>query len=274
MDSVKFSQVHEDPDIELELVNKTADINKTILLIASGGETGFYLLNDTITQIEMVDFNESQIMLCKKKLECIKTDNYSELKTLGTIGIYEKMFASLSTTKIQNVFSNENLIKHFTSNAVKYSTKKTFYEHFAEVIEKLKLNYLPDNYWRNQLTCETSTINPVYWSNISNIKSNWTKLKFYCANLFDFISNTKLTYNLISLSNITDWMDIHEITKLVSLAHKVLKPNGYVLIRKLISDHDLSSIIASTGLYLQDENYQDKSLLYTQVLALRKLEQF
>ncbi len=271
MNSVKFSQVHEDPDIELDLVNKTNSPNKTILLIASGGETGFYLLNNTIGQIDMVDFNNSQIALCINKLELILKDNYVELETLGTIGVYEKMFASLSTNDIQDVFSTDNLIKHFTSNAVKYSTKKTFPEHFTQVIKQLKQTYPLDNYWRNQLTLETPT-KPIYWSNIPNIKSNWTKLKFHHVNLIEFITNANETYDLISLSNITDWMDSDEIINLVLLVHKIIKPNGYVLIRKLISDHDLSSIIANTGLYLQDINYQDKSLLYTQVLVLRKRE--
>lgn len=265
---IKFAQVHEDPDIEAMLIAKF--INCNIMLVASGGSTGFYLINDKINLIDLVDFNPHQIKLCEDKLSLIKSNNLNKLIKLESEGIYEQLFRELSTNSIQNVFSNENLIKWFGLDAVKYSTTMSFSEHFNRVICELIKKYPRDNYWRNQLTWEIPQI-PIYWSNKPNIIDHSDKLHFQVGSINEHLVATNSQYDLISLSNITDWTDQKSIVELLINAHAKLSTRGYVLIRKLISDHDLIEIIKSTQLYrIVNLDLVDSSLLYTQVIVLQK----
>jgi S-adenosylmethionine:diacylglycerol 3-amino-3-carboxypropyl transferase len=265
---IKFAQVHEDPDIESVLIAQF--INCNIMLVASGGSTGFYLINDNINSIDMVDINPDQIELCCNKLSLIKSNNLDQLVELESNGIYEQLFRELSTDSIKNVFSNENLIKWFGLDAVKYSTSVSFSEYFTYVIGELVKKYPYDNYWRNQLTWETPQI-PIYWPNKTNIINHSDKLHFHVSSINTYLNNTKTQYDLISLSNITDWTDQKSIAELLINAHAKLSSQGYVLIRKLISDHDLIKIIKSTQLYrVVNLDLVDASLLYTQVIVLQK----
>ncbi len=268
---IKFSQVHEDPNIELRLLQKHINTNPKVLLIASGGSTGFYLINKKIKQIDMIDSNPEQIKLCKKKLDNIILNNIGEIIKLESCGLFENLFreVKLKPDNIHIIFSKNKLIEYFSEEAVKYSSE-SFSTHFSFVIENLKKTYPINSYWRNQLTCE-KIILPIYWSNKDLIVSNANKFNFISGSIIEHLEKSQELYHLISLSNITDWMDADSIIKLLNLVGSKLELGGNVIIRKLISDHDLEKIITETKIFkIIEHNFKDATLMYKGIYILEK----
>ena len=80
---VAFTQVREDPAIDVELVR---GLNRAarVLMIASGGETAAMLSKLPIAELRLVDVNRSQLNLTRLKLQLLTTANRSErLRLLG-----------------------------------------------------------------------------------------------------------------------------------------------------------------------------------------------
>lgn len=71
--NIAFSQVREDPEIDLFLCNSIVKKNKRVLMIGSGGESVFtMLLSPDIESIDLIDANPEQIELIKLKIEAIR----------------------------------------------------------------------------------------------------------------------------------------------------------------------------------------------------------
>ena len=70
MQKINFSQVREDPRVDLFAVNKFD--NPDILMIGSGGCTLFTIMQRNFNTITVVDGNESQLFLIEMKIEMIR----------------------------------------------------------------------------------------------------------------------------------------------------------------------------------------------------------
>ncbi len=81
------------------------------------------------------------------------------------------------------------------------------------------------------------------------------------------------TFDLIHLSNITDWLSTQEIENLLQKCTRALKKEGVVLVRRLNSIHDVDTVksdfswIAATAALLQ----QDRSFFYRRLYIGRKV---
>ena len=246
----KFGYQWEDYKVEEQCFN----INyKNVLLITSGGETLFHLLSkfgNTINKIDSIDFNNSQNELVKLKFKNLENNNYYG-------GIFEELlYNAYNNNSFDELFSTDNLIKHFTDNAVKF-TSKSFAEHF-----KNRINNMEKNHFYELLVNKINTNK----YNIENINNNFNKVSFHTNNIIDFLIDTSNTYDFINLSNVTDWMNQKDIFSLLDLVYKKLKKNGVCIIRKLLSDN----IITTDNFIIKDYTLLDKTNFYTQTKCLIK----
>lgn len=71
---ILFSQVREDPTIEMKIIDKlkrekSGDID--VLLVGSGGCTVLSILENCLGKVDVVDFSRDQLMLIELKLEVV-----------------------------------------------------------------------------------------------------------------------------------------------------------------------------------------------------------
>lgn len=79
-----FSQVREDPKVDLEIINSLSNPKIRVLMIASGGCTlGVLAQHPGISAIDAVDANPAQIDLCRLKLFLLNTPQKMRAEVLG-----------------------------------------------------------------------------------------------------------------------------------------------------------------------------------------------
>jgi S-adenosylmethionine-diacylglycerol 3-amino-3-carboxypropyl transferase len=83
------------------------------------------------------------------------------------------------------------------------------------------------------------------------------------------------SYDLLSLSNIFDWMDRDQITDLVKYLCDAVRPGAVVLIRQLNNDVDLAAMFGQAFQSLTDLERdlldRDRSLFYSRIRILRRI---
>jgi hypothetical protein len=199
-------------------------------------------------------FNYLAQKLSSEDIKNIQEDNIFSLKKLQLI--------------CQDVFSNKNLNQVFTEEATKYSSEN-FSDHFYKVfVQKIKeLDANPSN--MNSILSRTLPMNYPKEMELEGIN-------YYCG---DFVShfNEKITnenhmvllnaaldnalsiqaneemepvlnadkYNMISISNVGDWMPQEQFKSLLDKAKEHLIPNGVVIARKLLGDYSLKDLMLS-----------------------------
>jgi len=264
MSCIKFGYQWEDPIFEEKCFNNS----KNILLITSGGETLFHLLSkfgNNIESIHCIDFNINQIELIYKKIDDMKhnKNNYHG-------AIFEHLLSkSLQENNWNENFSNEILIKHFTENAVKYSSE-SFANHFENIMNCIDKNtHYYEMIKNKKYNFTDKNLYPEYFDNIDIILKNFHKVIFYTDNIITFLNNTNHKYDFINLSNIGDWMNKDSLKNLMNLANNSLNQFGRIIIRRLLSDN----IIQETNeLKFVDIQYCDKTSFYLQTVCLAKIK--
>lgn len=261
-------------EISIEEVNYIQQSTKKdlrLLLICSGGETIIDInnLNHKLHKniiIDAIDFNPNQLYLCANKLNKTTQINqsgkfeeiffsYRELlkqqiqKDLDKINISDQDVINYALDeknhlKIKNiiniVFSNSNLITIFNEDAVKYSLNSTltFSEHFFHLfingykILKNSFNVDDDVYQQYQnILLDKEIHKPIH---PVSIKINYIHHDFY-----EYLAQTNYCYDLISCSNINDWMKLDKFKQILNLGYKKLNPNGIFIARRLLGDNEL-----------------------------------
>lgn len=262
-----FYYGREDTSVAKDFLNQwyqTYNKVAQVLTICSGGENAIELLsmnkdNAQSLNITLLDINPYQLDIAEKKIKCIKnTGSLSHDLSIYHIGKFEKIFAflkhSLTYQELQlvgnqnplalnklkwicdNVFSNKILEIVFTDNATKYS-KDNFADHFYHLLVK-QIGW----YFKNQ----------PQFSNIGSILFNTPpidyKVKINLANSIDYyngdflsffnhLDNINKTFDLIDLSNISDWMPFNDMHKIVETAFSRLNKGGVIIGRKLLGDY-------------------------------------
>lgn len=89
---VMFSQVREDPFLDLDVLRQVGEKNLKVLMIASGGCTLSTLAShrSLIDFIDAVDANPAQIALCKLKMALLKKPSYFRGQILGHTSMPER----------------------------------------------------------------------------------------------------------------------------------------------------------------------------------------
>jgi S-adenosylmethionine:diacylglycerol 3-amino-3-carboxypropyl transferase len=326
-DRPNFSQVREDPAVEIEICNIVQP--KSILCIASGGCTALTLATtyDNI-KIDAVDISQSQLYLCELKgalcvhystnieyilicfqekgMSCFLIQKLRDLLTRGLItqecydfwlchphylndginqcGKFEHIFRQLvkSNFNFDTVFDNTNLISAFGENAVQYSTRESFSNHFRNVLSKYNRMYGDNtscNYFYNQIICDKYNKDEVPYYIGKTTIDDINKIQYKNCNFIEYLKKCRdRQYDLIQTSNITDWLTVDDIRELLYELSRVCSSNGAVIMRRLNSDNSLYNIINSVlcqhtqfKLYICAETYIDKSFFYNEVVVLRHI---
>lgn len=309
--TIMFSQVREDPAIELYCLNKLN--NPNVLLVGSGGCTVLSLIaNGNVNSIDIIDLNICQLYLIQLKIQLIITlqdlnqilnffegkltkQEYDQLfnslnleedcrnyfisqmnliyQGINQTGVYELLFKELidSNYNYEKVFSNENLIHKFGINAVKYSTKIPFSEHFKQIMTKYQNNYtINNNYFYHQMVNNSynSSCLPHYLQNINGLIKNLqnVQINYIHADYRDYIKYCNKTYDLIQTSNLTDWMSEDQINQLLSDISNKLNHKNYIILRKFNGDYDLNQL-ASQYFKINNDIQHDTSEFYNEVVV-------
>ena len=292
---ISFYYTREDSNPELLAVSKVLNsINKapTVLMIGSGGETLIDMLcfKDSLN-IDVIDMNKNQIDLCKSKiLELLSGKVYSNSNE-EFLGKFEQVFKlirdffgynddgdeDLLSTYIKNsdigksklkyivqyLFSNENLTHVFGERATIFSSE-SFSDHFYNVFIK---------------SCELRDSHLVTTKNIQNIIDGLdiqpSKFMFesfnryYQRHVLNYhISNfenldVNKTYDIISISNIGDWMPLEEYRGLIKKLKTKLNYKGYIIARKLLGDYNLEDLLLEAN--LTPIKLEDRTYFYSEV---------
>jgi hypothetical protein len=273
-EKIAFYYTREIPVEELNYIQQSAKKDLRLLLICSGGETIIDInnLNHKLHKniiIDAIDFNPNQLELCANKLSGIKQNiqtgkfeeiffSYQELlkqqiwKDLDKANISEQdiinyVLDEKNHLKIKNiiniVFSNPNLITIFNEDAVKYSLNSTltFSEHFFHLfingyrILSNSSDIDSDVYQQYQNILLGNEIQEIH----KPIHPVLIKINYIHHDFYEYLAQTNHHYDLISCSNINDWMKLDKFKQILNLGYKKLNPNGMFIARRLLGDNEL-----------------------------------
>jgi S-adenosylmethionine:diacylglycerol 3-amino-3-carboxypropyl transferase len=294
-----FSQVREDPNVEISVHNKHANMfTKRYLLTGSGGCTLFTLLslmnddNDII--IDVIDNNISQLYLIQLKLQLIK---YFKDDVNALLDFFE---GNLNNALIDDIFENKLTLsddcKTYWNNnkCLLYSginQNGTFELLFHELVtsnydfEKVfNRKYLIDKFGEDSVVNSLNHEFYDHFMKVINLYENDETNYFYHQikynrysnginyinnNIFDYIVNTSNTvkYDIIHTSNITDWMNNEKGKIFATNICKSLNEKGSIIMRRLNGDYELSSLFPLKENMITITNYEDKSKFYSEVIV-------
>ena len=256
-----FGFVYEDSCIEKQVIKNNLFYNTSHkldgLMILSGGCTMFdiakYFSNGNLTAI---DFNQEQINLVKNKINLLndpeKYNNY-----LSNINLpFDNLFLRIKNKEpFNDVFSNDNLIEKFGLSAVS-NTDKSFSNHFEQIYFKQSIYY--DWIWNRNFQSKFIDKNLKQTDFISDIK----KVNILHGNLLDFIYPNLPTYDFIQTSNLTDWMNVSEFEIFCNNIKKSLKPNGVLIMRRLLSNNILIDKFPNALILYDKTNFYSETICY------------
>jgi len=171
-------------------------------------------------------------------------------------------------------FKREILMEVFGENAVKYSMNHEFNDHFKLIYsEYLKLksdgsiNYFIDQVLFKDYTFYSSY--PLYFNKKLMNNINY-QLKYINSDIFQQLKESENEkYNMIHISNITDWLPPDRLEFLLSEIVRCLKFSGKIILRRLNSDQKLDIFVEK---FFQNVCYvSDKSHFYTECIIGEKL---
>lgn len=303
-----FSQVREDPTVEMGVLERMSNLlNHNILVVGSGGCTAMALLGHG-RSINLVDFNEDQLRLIRLKIEIMKyyrnplpvlegmvdmnvqsvleisprqdreywNNNIDCIKTgINNCGVFEELFRELvrSDFDFDAVFSDQHLMELFGEDAVVNSAKNSFADHFRRVMNHYKSNCsLHNNYFYHQIMkgCYNPHDLPPYFSNTNNIALYDDTITYINTSMTDHLETTSNTYDMIQVSNLTDWMDVSKLNSFMVLIYNRLNDGGYVVMRRLNGDYTLVDIVSKYFAIVQNSPLLDKSYFYKEVIVAQR----
>lgn len=251
-----FGFVYEDFEIEKEMIDKflTSNENLNGLMILSGGCTMFeiakYFSNGKLT---CVDFNIKQIELVKKKIELMEKGEKEYNNFISSINMpFDNLFMRINNgEKFEDVFNNSNLIYQFGESAVT-NTNSSFITHF----EKIKSSGSKYHEWIWNRDMKAKYLNNELLTNIEYIKNT----NLVCGNFIDLLENSK--YDFIQTSNLTDWMDKDNFDLFCDRVKLALKPNGILIMRRLLSANILSNKFPNSIKLKDKTNFYEETICF------------
>lgn len=254
--------------LKLALIQKyDGNTNHIILSNSKKYDIAFYkeMISDLILEKDISDYWMENVDLL--------------IRGVNQCGRFEQLFKLAAKDGFDNHFSHENLTKIFGDNATKYSMKKCFSQHFQSVLETYieKYSRPTENYFYHQFINNSYLGDlPPYLQTIDAIKLKDTIVEFKQTSVMDYFSKNDCKFDLINLSNITDWLDPITFCKLLDLTASHLNLGGKIVLRRLNSDTSLRYYLENN--YLIDNRYKfdiidvfDKSHFYSEILILKLL---
>ncbi|NES93784.1 MAG: DUF3419 family protein [Desertifilum sp. SIO1I2] len=168
----------------------------------------------------------------------------------------------------EKVFERQKLTRTFGEAAVNYSMDRSFGEHFADVFALALQRFSPqDNYFLTQVWRDSYSDNskPLYLQAEAQeiIRQQGCHRLHLHQGLFveQMLKLAQLgKFDLIQFSNISDWMPLPDLHKMLANAFQCLNPGGALLGRRLNGDRHLATVMA--------EHLEVDDSLSTQLLKL------
>jgi pyrroloquinoline quinone (PQQ) biosynthesis protein C len=295
-EKVAFYYGREDTTIEKNVVEQFAaeNINKKpkVLMVCSGGENSIELLTmNKAVDIVALDINLHQIAVAKSKIDDIFNQNNVSLdKIIYNEGKFEKLFQVLAKSfndkdfweitneqtrgleKLKyvcdNLFSNKVLEIIFTEEATKYS-KQSFPEHFYNVFAAQIKYYYEENIQYSNIGSVLGKTKPINYQGEINKNSS---IDYFNGTFEQHFKNDNTKYDIIDVSNISDWMSKEKTIQTIKLVHSHLNKGGYLIGRKLLGDYNWIELISNDcGLNMDIEEVKDQTSFYTQTVIAQKV---
>ncbi len=319
---IQFAVVREDPEIELNLVNRIPDTGE-VLLIGSGGCTALSIATrfPTITQT-LIEPNKSQIDLIERKLYALK--NLSQMEVADAFGVgacssaaltacgnFESLFKNfrlflyefvMESSEWLNFFLDESnkdfpnaiftsnywpiafelffsdslLIGMFGPEAVQHAAD-SYPKYFQKLFEKglraenARQNYFLHHVFLGHYLDNPKTLPPYLINDPSHLKPNAFKFE----NLFAQDCSSFYHYDLLSFSNIFDWMNEDKVKAMAQRLSKEMKPGAWLIYRQLNNNKNLRLFFDRTLQFndtlAQALHCKDRSLFYSSLHIAQKL---
>lgn len=233
---------------------------------------------DTLNELGL-DYAGRYEMVFKALREHLKpfAAQLERLFTLDEIGEQEKTVAPNAPLggaidqAFDEVMSQKNLVKIFGEKATANRVQE-FSRHFAERTRAYLSSHLASHspFLAQVFLGHFYQENRYPWLELTPQKPK-VAIDFHQGMMHEYLSSTPPeNFDVIHLSNITDWLSPEEASGTLSLAYQALKPGGVVIIRQLNSNLDLYSLGSSYEWDIQtatELNNNDRSFFYRQLLV-------
>lgn len=134
--NIAFSQVREDPELDLFVLNNIKSKRKKILMIGSGGCSILtMLLSENLKSIDLVDSNSSQIELVKLKIALLKNLSSKEFINFIEGNDKELILSIINEIKEDSFFNENHWSKKLNKDALLYGINQigVFEQLFKEL---------------------------------------------------------------------------------------------------------------------------------------------
>jgi pyrroloquinoline quinone (PQQ) biosynthesis protein C len=264
-EEIAFYYSREDSKVELSCLTS---INPRVLTVCSGGEHIIHIKNlYPQSTVIALDINDNQIELTKNKILNLSDHRQYPIFNHGKFELIFKYFASkINMDDIHNIkqndyvaikklellcrdiFSNHNLNTIFIEEATKYSSDD-FSLHFFTVF----LNKIKD---MNNECCNMANILGRTLPSDLPVGINTQNINYFYGDFNSFFAQSTEKFDLISISNIGDWMPQKQFIDLISSAIAFLNKGGHLIARKLLGDYSLKEVFAKhfNVIYSQDDD--------------------
>lgn len=253
-EKIAFYYSREDSQIELSCLKNSSP---SILTVCSGGEHIIHIKKCyPSAKIIALDINSHQIELTKNKIENISDFQKNPIFNVGKFELLFQYFASkISMKDIKNIqendyfaikklellcrdiFSNKNLNIIFTEDATKYSSDDFSLHFFTIFLDKIKNMNNDCSNMANILGRTLPSQFPILVNN--------NKIDYFLGDFDSFFKQSDAKFDLISISNIGDWMPQDEYIYLINTAISFLNDGGSLVARKLLGDYSLRDIFSN-----------------------------
>jgi len=241
---ISFGNVWEDAEVEKALLPPSC--SPRVCCVASGGCTVLSLASAG-AHVDAVDLNKDQLDITREKIST---------PGLRVKGKYERLFELVPyfRGRYGRIFNRRRLSFIFSSGAVGDATDETFSTLFTRAITHQKTRRQEDRLTRLILAGKPTSS--------AHLPDAVSPVNLHHSDLTAFLSNKSSAFDLVSLSNVTDWMPKETTRDLATAALQALKPAGRVVCRTM-HGADPSGIFLDTGFSLDPEPPEDASGLYT-----------
>lgn len=173
------------------------------------------------------------------------------------VGRFEELFRELARTlaekslhdSCQQVFERGKLARIFGEAAVAYSMDRSFADHFeAQLSAALARWPLAQNYFLHQIMKDCypdESLPPVLIDGFRAAAARLgpDRLELHHGRFADRLPDLG-RFDVIQMSNISDWMPQPELDALLARVRSALNPGGAVIGRRLNGDHVLADFVA------------------------------
>lgn len=161
----------------------------------------------------------------------------------------------------------DNLVRLFGKEATQNSIKPFALHFFERTMLAIQTHPAASNPYLAQLLQGKFYSKEYAWLALPS-KSLQTEIEYLNLSMMEALSNSNEKYDFIHLSNILDWLDIHQATQLLYGASQKLAPGGQLIIRQLNSSLQIPQLCSD--LYWRPEiaselHKNDRSFFYQKI---------